>query len=687
MTMEQVAEETKTDTKLQAVMTSIRMGKWEQPLVQSFKKVCPPEPLKPRPLPGGPWKEISIDFLGPLPSGDVLLVAIDNYSRFPEVEIISSTSAKTVIPKNVHKVIKTTDELRKAKAKAYYDSRKNAKVSPLSIGDTVLVKQRRTNKMSTPFDPQPLTISVGRAPCTVGVLKRSFSCRKLYTTVGRRYCATSNVDPNSVLLSQTLPGLPNAIYSKHAESNQDTKVTVLENGLKVASKNKYGRFCTVGVAIDSGPRYEVAFPSGVSHFLEKLAFSSSLEYQDRDRIMQELEKHGGICDCQISRDTGIYAASAYTSGLDSIVKLLGDVILRPNISDEEVDQARMSISFELEDLEMRPDPEPLLTEMIHAAAYRDNTLGLPKFPLPDNVPVIDRKVLFTYLKNFYTPSRMVLAGVGVEHEQLVEMAEKFFVEKEPVWNQDTSLVMGNRDMCDRSTAQYTGGVIQREKDLSDVSMGPTPIPELAHFVLGLESCSHKDPDFVAFCVLNMLMGGGGSFSAGGPGKGMYTRLYLNVLNRYHWIYNATAYNHAYNDSGVFCIHAAAHPSQLKELVDIIVKEFTLMAGSVTRVELERAKTQLQSMLMMNLESRPVIFEDIARQVLASGSHKQPQYFVSQIAKITEEDIHRVVGRMLSTKPSVVGLGSLAQLPEYTNIQEGLCQKNGTSGSSRFSLFR
>jgi len=57
------------------------------------------------------------------------------------------------------------------------------------------------------------------------------------------------------------------------------------------------------------------------------------------------------------------------------------------------------------------------------------------------------------------------------------------------------------------------------------------MPELAHVVVGLESCSHKDDDFIAYCVLNMLMGGGGSFSAGGPGKGMYTRLYTNVLNR------------------------------------------------------------------------------------------------------------------------------------------------------------
>ena len=72
---------------------------------------------------------------------------------------------------------------------------------------------------------------------------------------------------------------------------------------------------------------------------------------------------------------------------------------------------------------------------------------------------------------------------------------------------------------------------QVEKDLSNVSLGPTPMPELAHVVVGLESCSHGDPDFIAFCVLNMMMGGGGSFSAGGPGKGMYTRLYLNVLNK------------------------------------------------------------------------------------------------------------------------------------------------------------
>ena len=49
--------------------------------------------------PQAPWQYLSADICGPLPSGDMLLVVIDEYSRNPEIEIILSTSANTVIPK------------------------------------------------------------------------------------------------------------------------------------------------------------------------------------------------------------------------------------------------------------------------------------------------------------------------------------------------------------------------------------------------------------------------------------------------------------------------------------------------------------------------------------------------------------------------------------------------------------
>lgn len=95
-------------------------------------------------------------------------------------------------------------------------------------------------------------------------------------------------------------------------------------------------------------------------------------------------------------------------------------------------------------------------------------------------------------------------------------------------------------------------------------MGPNPLPELTHVGMALESSSYLNDDFFAYSVLNSYMGGGGSFSAGGPGKGMYTHIYQNVLSRHHWVYWAMAQNHAYSDSGVFCLLGSAHPSQASD---------------------------------------------------------------------------------------------------------------------------
>ena len=64
------------------------------------------------------------------------------------------------------------------------------------------------------------------------------------------------------------------------------------------------------------------------------------------------------------------------------------------------------------------------------------------------------------------------------------------------------------------------------------------------------------------------------------------------------------------------------------------------------------------MLLMNLESRPVVFEDVARQVLTSGARKESTYYIGAIERVTSQDIQRVARRMLRSKPSVAALGTL-----------------------------
>lgn len=55
------------------------------------------EPVKSTDLPDHPWQYVDVDFLGPLPSGDYVMVVIDEYTRFPEVFITKSTSLKPTI--------------------------------------------------------------------------------------------------------------------------------------------------------------------------------------------------------------------------------------------------------------------------------------------------------------------------------------------------------------------------------------------------------------------------------------------------------------------------------------------------------------------------------------------------------------------------------------------------------------
>ncbi|KRY36078.1 Mitochondrial-processing peptidase subunit alpha [Trichinella spiralis] len=485
-------------------------------------------------------------------------------------------------------------------------------------------------------------------------------------------------DACKVPLSVPLSGLPEATYVTVVSEDDPfkAKISKLNSGLRIASEKKYGEFCTIGgTVVDAGSRYEALFPSGTSHFLEKLAFTSCEKFQTSEEIVKTLEKHGAIVDCQHTKDGIIYAASCRTDAFKPVLEFVADVMFNPIFSDSELHTARQVVESNIEMVNTKPEPDDLLHDLIHAAAYRDNTLGLPKFCPVKNIAQIDQKTLLSFMKTYYTPDRIVVGGVGVDHDQLIEACNEYFEQNVPVWKRRPELLLPQIPDVDKSTAQYTGGEIRIEKDLSNITMSVNPFPELAHVVMGFESCSFMDEDFLCFSLLHSLMGGGGSFSAGGPGKGMYTRWYVNVLNRHHFIYNATSFNISYADTGIFFIRASAHPNHIDSLIAVLCSEFFRMKENLHTEELNRAKSQIKSSLMMNLEQRPVIFEDLTRQILGSGVRKSPLQFLEDIDKLKADDLIRAVDRMLNSRVSLVGYGTLKQMQPYDLIDRAIVNRD------------
>ena len=64
---------------------------------QLVSRPSPPEPIRTTTLPTGPWRDLAVDLLGPLPTGESILVVADYYSRYYERDVLRSTVTSKVI--------------------------------------------------------------------------------------------------------------------------------------------------------------------------------------------------------------------------------------------------------------------------------------------------------------------------------------------------------------------------------------------------------------------------------------------------------------------------------------------------------------------------------------------------------------------------------------------------------------
>jgi processing peptidase subunit alpha len=101
----------------------------------------------------------------------------------------------------------------------------------------------------------------------------------------------------------------------------------------------------------------------------------------------------------------------------------------------------------------------------------------------------------------------MFAASGVDHEDLLSVAEPLLAD---LPSSDHNVPIGT---------QYVGGDWRQSAD-----------SPLTHVAIAFEVPGgwRNEKDIYAVTVLQQLLGGGGSFSAGGPGKGMYSRLYTRV---------------------------------------------------------------------------------------------------------------------------------------------------------------
>ncbi|KAK4115256.1 hypothetical protein N656DRAFT_726582 [Canariomyces notabilis] len=500
------------------------------------------------------------------------------------------------------------------------------------------------------------------------------------------------------------------------EPTERDKITTLPNGIRVASEDLPDAFSGVGVYIDAGSRYENDSLRGASHIMDRLAFKSTGS-RSADDMLETVEKLGGNIQCASSRESMMYQAATFNAAIPTAVELLAETICDPKLTDEEIEQQLLTAEYEVREIWSKP--ELILPELVHTAAFKDNTLGNPLLCPEDRLRSINKDVIQAYRDAFYRPERMVVAFAGVPHQEAVKLAEKYFGNMrspEPVLSRtgsETSLGSLTSDSSDPSSLssssspapspgeqkpakllskipflkRFSATEPQRTSPVSTIepitaedlnrpahytggflSLPPQPpplnpnLPTFTHIQLAFEGLPISSDDIYALATLQTLLGGGGSFSAGGPGKGMYSRLYTNVLNQHGWVESCVAFNHSYTDSGLFGIAASCFPGRTPHMLQVMCRELQALThdsgySALNPIEVARAKNQLRSSLLMNLESRMVELEDLGRQVQVHGRKIPVREMTRRINDLTVQDLRRVAAMVVGGMVENKGKGS------------------------------
>ena len=233
-------------------------------------------------------------------------------------------------------------------------------------------------------------------------------------------------------------------------------------------------------------------------------------------MMTQIDQLGSHMFNASSRDFIQYQSTVFPQSLPLAVSLLSSTILHPLLLPPELEEAKASASYEIR--EAWAKATTIMQEVVHATAFGGKTLGMPTICPENQLGLLGEDEFRGYMRDWFRPERMVVAGYGIPHEELVELVEKHFGElpapaSASASTSSASVIQGRSSRPSRaktfatvSSAPVTPQSLQSDfAQLADAKAVYTggqnfidrPDEEFVHLFIGFESLHATDPDVVS----------------------------------------------------------------------------------------------------------------------------------------------------------------------------------------------
>ncbi|XP_026183044.1 mitochondrial-processing peptidase subunit beta isoform X1 [Mastacembelus armatus] len=429
----------------------------------------------------------------------------------------------------------------------------------------------------------------------------------------------------------------------------ETKVTSLENGLRVASEDAGLTTCTVGLWIDAGSRYENERNNGTAHFLEHMAFKGTRKRSQLD-LELEIENMGAHLNAYTSREQTVYYAKAFSKDLPRAVEILADIIQNSTLGEAEIERERGVILREMQEVET--NLQEVVFDYLHATAYQSTALGRTILGPTENIKTINRGDLVEYITTHYKGPRIVLSAAGgVSHDELIDLAKYHFGKLPGRFQVEAPSL---------PSCPFTGSEIRVRDD---------KMP-LAHIAIAVEAVGWSHPDTIPLMVANTLIGNWDR-SFGGGVQNLSSKL-AQMACQGNLCHSFQSFNTCYTDTGLWGLYMVCEPGTISDMMHFTQMEWMSLCTSATDSEVARAKNLLKTNMLLHLDGSTPICEDIGRQMLCYGRRIPLHELEARIDAIDAKTIKDVCTKYIYNKaPAIAAVGPIEQLPDYSNIHSGM----------------
>lgn len=305
---------------------------------------------------------------------------------------------------------------------------------------------------------------------------------------------------------------------------------------------------------------------GISNILAEMFQKGAGSYDTRE-LSSEFEKIGAQLSYSTGTEVSVFSVVLLAENLEKALELYATKLLEPRFPESELESIRQIALQELASLEDEPASKAAveLQKNFYPEPFGRSHLGTK-----ESVSALGIQSIKDFYSANFLPANSIIGVAGkFDWQQVIATIEKHFSS----WN-------GGQELLKIAEVPSKSKALHIAKDAAQVQIA-----------LAYPSARHLDPEYYSAKVAVGVLSGG-----------MAGRLFIEVREKRGLVYRVSAsHSAARGRAGIFA-YAGTTPENAEETLSVIRKELAGLVDGVSEDELNRAKADLKSRIIMQGES-------------------------------------------------------------------------------------